>query len=134
MIIALTADFEILFWFRMANCRKCIILSTLCLTHHWALGATVETLTANVNNDIELDINCPMLRPTDGTKRNEPINVRFYEHEDLFPTWMYNGEYNDTVLSGPVDVDQLNVSVSDRWLIEKLWDPNLVGIIFYFLF
>jgi len=69
-----------------------------------------------VNNDIGLDENCPLLRPVEKGE-DVPVDIRFYKDEDYFPEWMNNQTLNETLLSGPVDVDPLNV----RFLGKKTY-------------
>ena len=93
-----------------------LIIFSLFLWNIFVPLNVVRTLTASVNNDIGLDENCPLLRPVEKGE-DVPVDIRFYKDEDYFPEWMNNQTLNETLLSGPVDVDPLNV----RFLGKKTY-------------
>jgi hypothetical protein len=100
------------FLFRM-GCKNCIFLSTLCLTHHWALGATTEPsldIEVKLFNDFELNSECPLMRPID-ENHHEPIEVRFYRSQNVFPYWANNKLRAEELIDGPLDIDELDVSL-----------------------
>jgi len=104
------------------------LLSTLCLSHHFALGGGIETVSASARTEVDLDPSCPLLRPID-PDHNEAVEVKFWTSDSFPIPWAENS----TVLSGPIQLDMAPSDIFDEEKSNDFWaeimEPT-VGFVF----